>query len=285
MISHLSGKSKNGSPIPRMVFIVSDSMASDLAFLPFLDKHREVVETVFVVPYFWFSSLALFQKSALMVKRAPWFYILYKFVDVYLYRVIRFFAGWDSLRRFQKRTAIPVKSIPNVNDAAFVDELSSLDPDLVVTMIPQIYGSEIVSRFAGRLINVHHAILPEYRGAFAGNFWTLVNGDTTSGTTVHLIETGIDSGPILTSATVSINDDDSVYSLHARCARLTLRCLDELIGLWSPGKPLPSTPQDAATATTYSFPTLIAYRTLRSRNRRTLRVRDILVAGVDRPPG
>ena len=266
-----------------MVFIVSDSMASDLALLPFADEHHDAVVAVFVVPYVWFSSRRLLLKSASMVRRAPWFYIFYKFVEVYLYRVIRFFSGWDSFWHFRRRTGIRVKSVPNINAAAFLDELSSLDPDLIVTMSPQIYGREIVSRFNGRLINVHHAILPDYRGAFAGNFWTLVNGETTSGTTVHLIEEAIDTGHILTSATVPIDNGDSVYSLHARCARLTFRCLDELLGLWKPDESLPVIPQDTAKARTYSFPTLSAYQTLRSRNRQVLRVRDVLTAGVIRP--
>ena len=266
-----------------MVFILSDSMASDLALLPFIQRHRDAVQAIFVVPYVWFSSFRLLRKTTSMVRRAPLFYMFYKMVEVYLYRGIRFCFSWDSVYRLGSRTGISIRRLPDVNNEAFIDELDRLDPDLLITMSPQIYRSEIVSRFEGRLFNVHHALLPEYRGAFAGNFWTLVNGAATSGVTVHLIETGIDSGAIAAREILQIENNDSVYSLHARCAQLSDPCLEKLFKEWSPEVKLVLIPQNERNARTYSFPALSAYQKLRARKRRLLRLRDLLAFGVLRP--
>ncbi|MBL9139667.1 MAG: phosphoribosylglycinamide formyltransferase [Verrucomicrobiales bacterium] len=69
--------------------------------------------------------------------------------------------------------------------------------------------------FPGRVVNIHPSLLPAFPGLEA---WrqALDHGVKVTGCTVHLVDEGVDSGPILGQATVPVLDDDTPASLHAR---------------------------------------------------------------------
>jgi methionyl-tRNA formyltransferase len=68
--------------------------------------------------------------------------------------------------------------------------------------------------------NFHPAILPEYRGVGAYS-WVLINGESKTGTTLHLINEGIDTGDIIEIQDFPILPHDTAYSLHAKGMELT----------------------------------------------------------------
>lgn len=73
----------------------------------------------------------------------------------------------------------------------------------------------LLEAFAGRIINIHPSLLPAYPGLHA---WTQAVEDeaTESGCTVHFVDAGMDSGPIISQATVPVLPGDTPESLHAR---------------------------------------------------------------------
>ena len=73
----------------------------------------------------------------------------------------------------------------------------------------------LVSAFAGRIINIHPSLLPKFPGLAA---WrqALAAGETETGCTVHRVDLGMDTGPILAQARVPILPDDTAETLHAR---------------------------------------------------------------------
>ena len=71
----------------------------------------------------------------------------------------------------------------------------------------KILGPQFLSRFPGRVVNTHPALLPSFPGAHAVPD-ALAYGVKVTGTTVHLVDAGVDTGPILAQQAVEVLDDD-----------------------------------------------------------------------------
>lgn len=101
-------------------------------------------------------------------------------------------------------------------DAAIADATHAHSPDLIVSAgFMKILGPEFLSRFLGRVVNTHPALLPAFPGAHAVPD-ALAYGVRVTGCTVHLVDAGVDTGPILAQQAVDIFDDDDEASLHER---------------------------------------------------------------------
>jgi phosphoribosylglycinamide formyltransferase-1 len=96
------------------------------------------------------------------------------------------------------------------------DEVAALKPDLIVLAgFMRVLGSPLLERFPGRIINVHPALLPSFPG-HSGPQDALDGGVRISGCTVHIVDAGVDTGPILAQAAVPVLADDTADTLHAR---------------------------------------------------------------------
>ena len=99
---------------------------------------------------------------------------------------------------------------------AMAVEVASWQPDLVVSAgFMRILGPEFVDAFPGRIINTHPALLPSFPGAHAVRD-ALAHGVKVTGCTVHVIDHGVDTGPILAQRAVDVRPDDDEASLHER---------------------------------------------------------------------
>jgi phosphoribosylglycinamide formyltransferase 1 len=101
-------------------------------------------------------------------------------------------------------------------EAAFIAALREADVDLVVLAgFMRILKGEFLRTFAQRVVNIHPALLPSFPGLEA---WkqALDYGVKVTGVTVHFVDQGIDTGPILAQQTVPVLDGDTPASLHAR---------------------------------------------------------------------
>jgi phosphoribosylglycinamide formyltransferase-1 len=104
-------------------------------------------------------------------------------------------------------------------DAALADAIAAHAPDLVVLAgFMRIVGPAVLARFGGRVINVHPALLPAFPGMDAPR-QALAAGVRLSGCTVHVVDAGVDTGPILAQAAVPVRPDDDADALHARIQR------------------------------------------------------------------
>ena len=117
----------------------------------------------------------------------------------------------------------------NVRNAAFIDELGSISPDfLVVIAFGQILPAALLQVPRHGTINVHASLLPKYRGP-APIQWAIMRGETKTGVTTMLMDTGVDTGDILLSAETPIGPTDTAASLHDRLAEIGARLLVETI--------------------------------------------------------
>lgn len=96
------------------------------------------------------------------------------------------------------------------------DEIAAYRPDVVVSAgFMRILGAGVVSRFPGRIINTHPALLPSFPGARAVED-ALDHGVALTGSTVHVVDDGVDTGPIIAQRAVPVLRDDTAGELHER---------------------------------------------------------------------
>jgi phosphoribosylglycinamide formyltransferase 1 len=101
-------------------------------------------------------------------------------------------------------------------DAAITEATAAHEPDLVVSAgFMKILGPQFLSRFSGRVVNTHPALLPAFPGAHAVSE-ALAYGVKVTGCSVHLVDAGTDTGPILAQQPVPVLDDDDEATLHER---------------------------------------------------------------------
>ncbi len=101
-------------------------------------------------------------------------------------------------------------------DRALTESVAAYAPEWVVTAgFMKILGPEFLARFGGRVVNSHPALLPSFPGAH-GVAEALAYGVKVTGATVHLVDDGVDTGPILAQQVVEVEPDDDVDTLHER---------------------------------------------------------------------
>jgi phosphoribosylglycinamide formyltransferase-1 len=110
-------------------------------------------------------------------------------------------------------------------DAALVAALRARAVELVVLAgFMRVLTPVFLDAFPGRVINVHPALLPSFPGIDA-QAQALAYGVRVTGATVHFVDAGIDTGPIIAQAPVPVLDDDTVDTLRARILREEHRLL------------------------------------------------------------
>lgn len=101
-------------------------------------------------------------------------------------------------------------------DEALAQRVAEIEPQLVVTAgFMRLLGPAFLARFSPRIINVHPALLPLFPGT-DGPAQAIAAGVKLSGCTVHIVDAGVDSGPILAQGAVRVFANDTAESLHER---------------------------------------------------------------------
>lgn len=102
------------------------------------------------------------------------------------------------------------------HEEAVASRIESSGADYVVLAgYMRLLGEGFVSRFRHRILNIHPSLLPSFPGVDAQKqAWE--HGVRVSGCTVHFVDEGLDSGPIILQRAVPVEDDDAVEDLSAR---------------------------------------------------------------------
>ncbi|MFG2903523.1 phosphoribosylglycinamide formyltransferase [Kitasatospora sp. NPDC048286] len=118
-------------------------------------------------------------------------------------------------------------------DRALTASVAEYRPDLVVTAgFMKILGPEFIAAFAGRIVNTHPALLPSFPGAH-GVTDALAYGVKVTGCTVHLVDSGVDTGPIIAQGVVEVVDADHADggdALHERIKTVERKLLVDVVG-------------------------------------------------------
>ncbi|WP_051175557.1 phosphoribosylglycinamide formyltransferase [Nocardia exalbida] len=114
-------------------------------------------------------------------------------------------------------------------DVELTETVAAHQPDLVVSAgFMKLLGPAFLDRFGGRIINTHPALLPAFPGAH-GVRDALAYGARVTGCTVHLVDEGVDTGPILAQEAVPVLPGDDEATLHERIKVVERRLLAEVV--------------------------------------------------------
>ena len=101
-------------------------------------------------------------------------------------------------------------------DRALVSALRAHQVDLVVLAgFMRVLGEDFLATFPGRVINIHPALLPAFAGVHAHR-QTLDSGVKIAGCTIHFVDAGVDTGPVIAQSAVLVHEDDDEEALRAR---------------------------------------------------------------------
>ncbi len=115
-------------------------------------------------------------------------------------------------------------------DAEVARKLRSYQPDLVVSAgFMRLLGPEVLESFPYRIVNTHPALLPSFPGTRAVRD-ALEYGVRVTGATVHLVDAGVDTGPVLDQVAVRVEPSDDEATLHERIKVEERRLLVEVVG-------------------------------------------------------
>jgi phosphoribosylglycinamide formyltransferase 1 len=115
-------------------------------------------------------------------------------------------------------------------DDALAEAIARHEPDLVVSAgFMKILGPSVLARFI--VVNTHPALLPSFPGAHAVRD-ALAHGVKVTGCTLHRVDAGVDTGPIIAQRAVQVDESDSEETLHERIKTVERTMLvEELPGI------------------------------------------------------
>jgi folate-dependent phosphoribosylglycinamide formyltransferase PurN len=123
--------------------------------------------------------------------------------------------------------------IETINSEHFVTTLAELQPKVILLigtrLIKAAYIEKITKDLNVVLLNYHAGITPQYRG-MNGGYWSLVNDDVMNfGTTIHLVDQGVDTGSIIAQVRTKPADDDNIMTYAHRLAATSRgMCIDTI---------------------------------------------------------
>ena len=117
-----------------------------------------------------------------------------------------------------------------------IEHLENEKIDLIVLAgFMRLLGPELVQKYKGRILNIHPAILPSFKGAHGiGDAFNY--GAKVTGVTVHFVDEDVDHGPIILQEAVRIREDDTLESLEARIHKIEHAIYPLAIKLFIEGK-------------------------------------------------
>jgi methionyl-tRNA formyltransferase len=143
---------------------------------------------------------------------------------------------------------MPVLQPERLRDDGFLDALRGLDADLgVVAAYGRILTDAVLTIPRLGLINVHASLLPRYRGA-APIHRAVMAGETITGVTIMRVVKALDAGPMISTATRAIGENETSAEVEHDIARIGARALVAAIDAMSEGS-ASETPQNEADAT------------------------------------
>jgi methionyl-tRNA formyltransferase len=164
-------------------------------------------------------------------------------------------AGLLTFKQLQLYTAAPIGSLNNINSPDSLEILRQSEPNLIVSVrYGGILREEAIAIPSLGVINLHSGLLPEYRGVMA-TFRALLNDEPEIGTTLHyIVDSGIDTGPIIEYSTVPVAAGKSYLWHVLRLYPAACHKLAQVIDVIDRGERPAQQPQTAG-GQYYSFPT------------------------------
>ncbi len=151
---------------------------------------------------------------------------------------------------FYRSRAPQVIPVSGLNSDECIKALRALDADIGVVGCAGILRPDVFESFRMGVLNIHPGFIPEHRGLRPVE-WALVEEDEL-GITLHFIDAGIDTGPIVARQPVPLQSGDTIGTVYSRADRIGLELLIAALKLARSGAEIPCTRQPAPMKPAYS---------------------------------
>lgn len=138
-----------------------------------------------------------------------------------------------------------------VSDSGVVRKIKDIKPEIIFCIGGmQIIPKEILDTPKMGCLNIHPALLPKYRGRYS-TVHAIFNGEKYTGVTIHWMDEGIDSGPIIMQKKFKIDENDTGKTLYNKFTTIGKKLFIKFLDLWLSGQKIEAKPQDESRATYY----------------------------------
>jgi methionyl-tRNA formyltransferase len=176
--------------------------------------------------------------------------------------VLRAKARKQNIASICARHGVKCEEIADVNAPEFLNQLSREQTELLVSVsCPQIFKQPLIELPSKGILNIHGAILPQYRGVMP-SFWMLANEEKQAGVTIYFVNEKIDAGEVCGQRIFEIQTSESLDHFIRRSKGIAADLLDEVLEKVGRGKPV-LRPINLAEGSYFSWPTTEAYRRFR----------------------
>jgi len=172
---------------------------------------------------------------------------------------------WRTFHQLAQAVDAPLKVIEDINAPGTIGMLRAFAPDLIVSIrFSLIFGREAIGIPRLGILNLHPGELPRHAGLFAP-FRAMLEGDASIGCTLHLVDAGIDTGPIVGIRHLPIDPARSMVWHAINAYPLGVEMISETMAGLARGEPLVATPQDRSRRRYRSLPTEPEFAAFRDR--------------------
>jgi methionyl-tRNA formyltransferase len=176
----------------------------------------------------------------------------------------------QSIAAVCRRRNVRYEDASDVNAPEFLDELRRLSTDLIVSVsCPQIFKAPLIELPEHGCLNIHGAILPEYRGVMP-SFWMLANGERQAGVSIYFVNEQIDAGELCAQRVFDIEPEETLDEFLQRSKAIAAELLLEVLPQVGSGT-VARTQLDLEQGSYYSWPDREAVARFRTSGRRLWR--------------
>ncbi len=217
------------------------------------------------------------------LRTAGFTYVLVHMCKTYIFVLSRF------LLRFSNKTCAPFYpywkqapvrriSLNNSSSAPTIQRIRSLKPDLILSLLSkEILPQSIIELPSAGCWNIHPSLLPQYKGV-SPTFWVLADKARYTGVTLHAMDTGIDTGDIISQASIPLNAIDSEHKLYMHCMIQGFSLLQDALTKVLHGEPI-HTHKQTQGGNYYSLPNKQAIRAFKKNGYCFFNLKQFLVSG------
>jgi methionyl-tRNA formyltransferase len=157
----------------------------------------------------------------------------------------------DSLLKIADLESLETVREKKLSDPELISSFQNIQPEIIFCIGgTRIIPKEILDTPKLGCINIHPALLPKYRGRFS-TAHAIFNGESQTGVTLHWMDEGIDTGPIISQIPIDIEPNDTAKTLWEKFIVEGEVLFKEFLELWLSGKEIPSKAQDESQSTYY----------------------------------
>ncbi len=172
--------------------------------------------------------------------------------------------------QIRERHGIEVVIADDINSGYWEKRLENLGPDIILSVRNDfIFKKHIIDIPRHGIYNVHPGALPEYRGVYAP-FRAMLNNEETAGCTLHRVDTGIDTGPVVGINRMAVDYSRSVLWHMCKLYPLGIDLFRDLLINLEKGEPAPLHAQDESRKGYYSFPSAEEFQTFSDRGHKLI---------------